>query len=110
MWYRHKSQGLLGTEGEEKALFYPSFAQHKEKESPAAAVDMWLSTYRPVLVLCKARAMERVRPERKHKKSIRIRSIDEGYSSADSAGDEESVEPMLVDPDTDLQDIIESIP
>ena len=71
---------------------------------------MWLSTYRPVLVLCKARAMERVRPERKHKKSSRIRSIDEGYSSADSAGDEESAEPMLVDPDTGLQDIIESIP
>ena len=43
---------------------------------------------------------------RKHKKSNRARGIGKGCSSADSAGDEESAESMLVGPDADLLGII----
>ena len=63
-----------------------------------------------VLAPCQARARERRLAKEKHGGPAG-RVASEGYSSADSAGDEESIEPMLVDPDVDLLDIIEdSIP
>ena len=67
---------------------------------------MWLSTYRPVLVSCQARATEQRMAERKYGKAVPVGAADGGYSSADSAGDEESVESMLVDPETQLIEII----
>ena len=107
MWHSHKDKGLLDITEAERAFFYPTFARHKEREPSAAEVGMWLSACRPVLVLRKARAKERLRPERKHKKSSEIRGIGEGCSSEDSAGGEESAESMLVDPDADLLGIID---
>mgnify|MGYP003339321962 CR=1 FL=1 len=94
----------------EKTFFYTSFVRHREREPPAAEAGAWLSTCRPVLALRKARAKERVQPERKHKKPSRARGIGEGCSSAGSAGDEEPAEPMLVDPGAGLHDATESIP
>ena len=105
MWYSHKGKGLLGITEAERAFFYSTFARHREREPSAEQAGMWLSTYRPVLVMCKARAKERLRPERKHKKSSEIRGIGEGCSSADSAGGGEPAEPMLVGPDAGLLDI-----
>ena len=67
---------------------------------------MWLSTYRPVLVSCQARAKEQRLAERKYGKAATLGVAGGGYSSADSAGGEESVESMLVDPETHLIEII----
>ena len=108
MWRSHKGKGLLGIAEAEKFFFYPSFARHKERESPAAAADAWLSTCRPALVLRKVRAMERVQAGRKHKKPSRARGIGEGCSSAGSAGDEEPAEAMLAGPGAGLHGITES--
>ena len=80
-----------------------------EKESSARAADMWLCTYRPVLVACKARAMEQRLAARKYDNSNVNADIAEGYSSPDSVDDGESVESVLVDPDVELLNIIESI-
>ena len=44
-----KGKGLLGTAEAEKLAFYPSFARHKVREPPAAAVGARLSTCRPAL-------------------------------------------------------------
>ena len=70
---------------------------------------MWLCTYRPVLVACKARAMEQRIAARKYANSNANVSIAEGYSSPDSVDDGESVESVLVDPDVELLDIMESL-
>ena len=70
---------------------------------------MWLRTYRPVLVACKARAAEQRVAARKHGKPSANAGIAEGYSSPDSVDDGESVESVLVDPDVELLDIIGSI-
>ena len=80
-----------------------------EKESSARAADMWLCAYRPVLVACKARAMEQRIAARKYGNSNANAGIAEGYSSPGSAGDGEPAEPALVDPDLELLDIIESV-
>ena len=44
--------------------------------------------------------------ERKYDKAVPVGAADGGYSSADSVGDEESAESMLVDPETQLIEII----
>ena len=67
---------------------------------------MWLSTYRPVLVSCQARAKEQRMAARKYGKAAPVGAAGGGYSSADSVGDEESAEPMLVDPETHMIEII----
>ena len=105
-----KGKGLPGTAGAEKLFFYPNFVRHKEREPPAAAAGARPATYRPALVLCKARAMERAQPGRKHKKPSRARGIGEGCSSAGPAEDEEPAGPMLVGPGAGLHGTTESIP
>ena len=59
-----------------------------------------------MLVSCQARAKEKRLAERKYSKAATLGVADGGYSSADSVGDEESVESMLVDPETQLIEII----
>ena len=95
--------------GGEESFFYSSYRKHLEKESSARAADMWLCTYRPVLVACKARAMEQRIAARKYGKTNVNVDIAEGYSSPDSVDDGESAESALVDPDVELLDIIGSI-
>ena len=80
-----------------------------EKESSARAADMWLCTYRPVLVACKARATEQRIAARKYGNSNVNVDIAEGYSSPDSVDDGESAEPALVDPEVELLNIMESL-
>ena len=105
-WYRSKECGLIDVTELEESIFYSSYRKHKERESSAREVDMWLSTYRPVLVSCQARAKEQRMAARKYGKAVPVGAADGGYSSADSVGDEGSVESMLVDPETHLIEII----
>ena len=109
VWHRGKPRGLLGMPGGEEPFFYSSYRRHLEKESSARAADMWLRTYRPVLVACKARAMEQRITARKYGSSNANAGIAEGHSSPGSAGDGEPAEPVLVGPDVELLGIIESI-
>ena len=69
---------------------------------------MWLSTYRPVLASCQARAKEHRRGERKHGKAATLGVAGGGHSSADSAGDEEPAKPVLAGPEAHLAEAIGS--
>ena len=110
MWYRYKEEGRLDVTEAEKTIFNKNFKAHKDKESSAKKVDMWLSTNRPILLQCKLRAKEIRMAQQKRKKgsSASIDSEDEfeGHSSADSFGDGDSVESMLVDPEDGVFDIL----
>ena len=58
-------------------------------------LGVWLSTSRPALILCKARVLER----RKALQRAQSRSNElEGRSSAGSARNEKSAEPILENP------------
>ena len=67
---------------------------------------MLFGTYRPVLASCQARAKEQRLAERKYGKAATLGVANGGYSSADSVGDEEPAESMLVDPEAHLVEII----
>ena len=95
MWYRYKEEGLLDITEAEKAIFYSSYKDHTRAEDSARKVDMWLSTYRPVLIQCKLRAKE-IRETEQGCESEDAVSV---YSAPDQCGDDESVESMLMDPD-----------
>ena len=109
MWRRGKPRGLLGMPGGEEPFFYSSYRRHLEKEPPARAAGARLRAYRPVLVACKARAMEQRIAARKYGNSNVNVDIAEGYSSPDSVDDGESAEPALVGPEVELLDIMESL-
>ena len=98
-WHRSKECGLLGATELEESIFYSSYRKHKERESSAREVGMWLSTYRPVLAPCQARAKEQRLAERKYGKAAALGVAGGGHSSAGSAGDEEPAEPALAGPE-----------
>ena len=86
-------------------LSVKNFKAHEDKEGSARKVNIWLNTHRPILTRSKLRAKEIRKAQRKRKKDSEIPSAligseedFEGHSSADSFGDGDSVESMLVDP------------
>ena len=83
--HRRKERGSLGLGAADRPIFYSAHARHREKESSAREVGMWLSTYRPILVASKARAMEQRQAVRKSSNARGATAPGEGYSSADSA-------------------------
>ena len=103
---RSKERGLLDAAELEEPIFCSSYRKHREREPPAREAGMWLSSHRPVLASCQARAKEQRLAERKYGKAAAAGVAGGGCSSAGSAGDEEPVESMLVDPETHLIEII----
>ena len=101
-WHRSKERGLLGAAELEEPIFYSSYRKHKEREPSAREAGMWLSTYRPALAPCQARAKEQRLAKRKYGRAATLGVADGGYSSADSAGDEEPAEPVLAGPEARL--------
>ena len=77
-------------------MFYSDFASHEEKGSPARELDMWLNTNRPVLLQCKLRAKEIQKNNRRRMDDASGDGDDDGYSSADSFGDGNSIESMAL--------------
>ena len=110
-------------------MLYSAFEGHERAESSSRGVDMWLSTNRPILFQSKARAMEFRRVQRKEARKKKRREEEQarqpreaaatessnsdqsdwnaGYSSADSAGDVDSVGSMILDPGDDIFDLLE---
>ena len=104
--HRHKERGNLDLDAADRSIFYSSHSRHREKESSAREVDMWLSTYRPTLVASKARVMEQRQAMRKCSNTRGAAAPDEGHSSAGSAGDGEPAEPIAAGPDAGLRNAI----
>ena len=96
MWYSYKARGVLHVTGAGEGMFYSDFASHEGKESPARELDMWLNTNRPVLLQCKLRAKEVQESNRRGADDASGVGDDDGYSSADSFGDGNSIESMAV--------------
>ena len=112
--YRHTIYSKYSTHYFYNIALYPLHFSKLRFLRASRLAGAWLAGLAAALAAgCRALAKPSsmlAQPERKHRKPNRIRGIGEGYSSADSVGDEESAESMLVDPVADLHDIIESIP
>ena len=120
-----RQSGSLAT-GIGKALLYPTFEDCKKSEGSAKEAGMRLSAGRPALLQCKGRASEarrlqRERQKRKQKKKPRQPKAaaaaegsgsggsewNAGYSSADSAGEGESVASMILGPGGGIAGLLE---
>ena len=135
MWYQHRGSGRLHAAGTEKTLLYSTFEERAQAESSSREVDMWLSTSRATLLQSKGRAAEarhiqrkqqrrqkkqqtqqrqQLQSERRQQEELELQQYgsedsewNAGYSSADSAGDDESVESMILDPGDDIFGLLE---
>mgnify|MGYP003332165506 CR=1 FL=1 len=78
VWHRGKGRGLLDMPSGEEPIFYSSYRRHFGKESPAREAGMWLCTYRPVLVACKARVAEKRLAEREYANPVQAVALQRG--------------------------------
>ena len=116
-------------------MLYSTFEEHAQAESSPREAGMWLSASRVALLQSKGRAAEARHTQRKQQRRQKKKQAQQrqqlqkeqlqkeavklqyygredsewsaGYSSADSAGDGEPAEPMILDPGDDISGLLE---